>query len=208
MYIKTPALTKSILITLLFACLTISVAAKVSDMTMSNLNKALRGEANASHRYELFAKKADSEGYKQIAKLFRAVSMAESVHENNHRAVILTHGGHPDIIEYDIVKVGTTKENLQIPLKGETYEKNVMYPKFIKQAKVDKMPDAVKTFTYAENAEKQHEKLFRDAYNNLGKNKRVDYFVSKTTGATYALTSCSMCPFKKFGPEEDFIQIR
>lgn len=212
MYKKVPMLTKSLLIAIVatFFCifLAVSVEATAPVITMNNLNKALKGETNASHKYELFAKKADEEGYKQIAKLFRAVSMAESIHLNNHRAVILSHGGTPDIVNYDLVKISSTKENLQVPLKGEKYEKNVMYPQFIKQAKADKFPDAVQSFTYAESAEKQHEKLFRDALHSLGKTPPVDYFVNKTTGATYAMNSCTMCPFKKFGPDKDYIRVR
>lgn len=176
--------------------------------TIDNLNSALKGETNANHKYEIFAKKADEEGYKQIAKLFRAVSMAESVHRNNHKAVILSLGGIPDIIDYDPVKVGSTKENLQIPLKGEAYEQDVMYPKFIKQASMEKLPNAIKTFLYAQNAEKQHEILFKDALKNIGKNIPVDYCVSRITGATYPKPLHSKCPINKCGIEEEYITIK
>lgn len=193
---------------IIFSSLAISVAAKAAETTMNNLNKALRSETNASRKYELFAKKADEEGYKQVAKLFRTVSMAESIHANNHRAVILTHGGTPDIVNHDLVKVLSTKENLKEPISGEKYEQEVIYPKFIKQAKAEKWTDAMRSFTYAENAEKQHERLFKDILKNLGKNQPADYFVNKTTGATFSINSCTMCPFKKFGPDEDYIRVR
>lgn len=180
----------------------------VVTKTIDNLNFAYKGETNASHKYELFAQKADEENYKQVAKLFRAVSMAESIHRNNHKAVILSLGGNPDIINYDFIKVGTTKENLEGPLKGETYEKNVMYPNFIKQAQIDKLPDAVQTFSFAAKAETQHEKLYEDALKNLGKNKPVDYCVSRVSGATYAITPNSKCPSGKFGLEQEYIRIK
>jgi rubrerythrin len=199
---------KNLFIAFFCTFLTMSVYAKTLEATMNNLNQALKGETNASHKYELFAKKADAEGYKQVAKLFRAVSMAESIHRNNHKATILSLGGKPDVVNYDSVKIGTTKENLQVPVKGEAYEKEVMYPNFIKQAKVDNMPDAVKTFTFAENAEKQHEKLFEDALNNLGKNKPVDYCVSKITGATYAKDCKEKCPSGNCGEEKEYIRIK
>jgi len=207
MYKKMPSI-KIFFIAIFCAFLTTSVFAKVSEITMSNLNKAFRGETNASHRYELFAEKADAEGYKQIAKLFRAVSMAESIHRNNHKAVILTLGGKPDVVEYDAVKVRTTRENLQVPVKGETYEKNVMYPNFIKQAKIDGVPEAVRTFTFSDNAEKQHEKLFEDALNNFGRNKPADYCINRITGATYAVNLNSQCPSGKCGSVEEYIRVK
>ena len=188
--------------------LAVSVSAKASQATIDNLNKALRGETNASHKYQLFAQKADDEHYAQVAKLFRAVSMAESIHINNHKAVILELKGKPDIINYDFVKVGTTKANLENPLKGEAYEKNLMYPNFIKQAKVDNLPDAVQTFSFAQKAEAQHEKLFEDALNNLGKNKPVDYCVSRISGATYAVNENLKCPSGKFGMEQEYIRVK
>jgi len=206
---KTFVMTNRFLSIIFIFFLAISAIAAISkSTTMDNLNKALKGETNASHKYELFAKEADAEGYTQIAKLFRAVSMAESVHRNNHKAVILSLGGKPDIISYDKVIVKTTKENLKSPLKGEAYEKNVMYPNFIKQANVDKIPSAVKTFSYAENAEKQHEQLFKDALKNIGKNTPVDYCVSKISGATYAKSPSAPCPQSKCGVEDEYIRIK
>ncbi len=199
---------KSLLILLFGVLMGTSVFAKGAQMTIDNLNKALRGETNASYKYELFAKKADEENYKQVAKLFRAVSIAESIHRNNHKAVILSLGGKPDVIKYDSIKVGATKENLQGPLKGEAYERNVMYPNFIKQAKMDKLPDAVQTFTFAAQAETQHEKLFEDALKNLGKNKKVDYCVNRVSGATYAINTNSKCYSRKFGLVQEYIRVR
>jgi len=198
-------------ICLMVAFFSISIAVSAfatNSKTMVNLNAAFKGETNANHKYELFAKKAEEEGYSQVAKLYRAVSMAESIHRNNHKAVILGLGGKPDIIDYDVVQVKSTKENLQAPIKGETYEKDVMYPEFIKQAKIDKLSSAIKTFTYAQNAEKQHEKLFQEALNNIGKNKPTDYCVSRISGATYAISLTSACPSGECGKDEEYIRIK
>jgi len=187
--------------------ISISASAAITK-TMTNLNAAFKGETNANHKYELFAQKADEEGYRQIAKLYRSVSMAESIHRNNHKAVILSLGGKPDVFDYDVVQVKSTKENLQGPIKGETYETDIMYPEFIKQAKIDKLPTAIITFTYAKTAEMQHEKLFQEALINLGKNKPTDYCVSKITGATYAIDLKSKCPNGKCGSDEEYIRIK
>lgn len=202
-------LTQLLLICFFSLFIAISALATLAiTTTIDNLNTALRGETNASHRYEVFAKKADSEGYKQVAKLFRAVSMAESVHRNNHKAVLLGLGAKLDVVDYDPIEVHTTKENLELPLVGEQYEQEVMYPNFIKQAKAEKLPNAVKSFTYAKRAEKQHEALFKDALENLGKNAPANYCVSRISGATFAKEVGQKCPQGKCGVVNEYILIK
>ena len=50
-------------------------------------------------KYLAFAKKADDEGFTQVAKLFRAAAEAETVHAHNHLEAV---GGD----------INATKENL------------------------------------------------------------------------------------------------
>jgi len=164
------------------------------NKTMSNLNAALRGEANASYRYELFAKKADEEGYTQVAKLFKAISMSESIHRNNHKAALLSLGGMPEVINFAKVSVQSTRQNLEGPVQGEAFEKDVLYPDFIRQAKKDNALIAVKSFEYAKNSEIQHDKLFENALKNLGHNKVVDYCISPVSGATIEIPVKQSCP--------------
>jgi rubrerythrin len=52
--------------------------------TEKDLQEAFSGESQANRKYTAFAKKAESEGYKQIARLFRAAAEAETVHALNH----------------------------------------------------------------------------------------------------------------------------
>ncbi len=52
--------------------------------SVENLKTAFAGESMANRRYLAFAKKADQEGFPQIAKLFRAAAAAETVHATNH----------------------------------------------------------------------------------------------------------------------------
>ena len=52
--------------------------------TVDDLQAAFAGESQANRKYLAFAKKADADGLTQIAKLFRAVAAAETVHANNH----------------------------------------------------------------------------------------------------------------------------
>lgn len=154
------------------------------QQTIDNLNAAIQGEANASHRYTLFARRADQEGYAQVAKLFRAAARAESIHRRNHEKVLRELGSEPKPPKLEDVKVGTTRENLEVPVKGEKNEQEEMYPAMVEQARRDNVPDAVTSFTYALNTEREHARLFRDALAQLGHNPAVDYYVGETSGDT------------------------
>ena len=52
--------------------------------TDENLKAAFAGESQANRRYLAFAKKAEEEGFMQVAKLFKAAAEAETVHALNH----------------------------------------------------------------------------------------------------------------------------
>jgi rubrerythrin len=90
--------------------------------TKENLEFAFAGESQANRKYLFFAEKAEGEGYKQIARLFRATADAETAHARNHLKVIQG--------------IKSTKENLLAAIDGENHEFTEMYPAFIKQAEV------------------------------------------------------------------------
>ena len=52
--------------------------------TEKNLAEAFAGESQANRKYLAFAKKADEEGLAQVARLFRAAALAETVHAHAH----------------------------------------------------------------------------------------------------------------------------
>ena len=168
--------------------------AKVSQQTLDNLNAALQGESNAAHRYEAFAKKADAEGQIQAARLFRAAAKAESIHKENHKQAILALGGKIKDFKLDELTIGTTAENLQAAIKGESYERDTMYPDFLKQAKADEAKEATRTFLYAEKAETEHAKLYKEALNNLGQKHDAPIYVCKVCGYTTTKLPERNCP--------------
>ena len=168
--------------------------AKVSQQTLDNLNAAFQGESNAAHRYEAFAKKADTEGHSQSARLFRAAAKAESIHKENHKQAILALGGKIKDFKLDELKVGTTAENLQAAIKGESYERDTMYPDFLKQAKADEAKEATRTFLYAEKAEAEHAKLYQEALDNLGQKQDAPIYVCKVCGYTTTKLPERNCP--------------
>jgi len=106
--------------------------------TMDNLNAAFAGESQANRKYLAFAKKAEAEGFPQIAKLFRAAAEAETVHAHAHLRVL---GG-----------VKGTAENLQAAVEGEAHEFKSMYPEFIAEAEKEGNNQALTSFKYANRA--------------------------------------------------------
>lgn len=164
--------------------------------SLENLQVAFNGESNAHARYLAFADKANQEGYGEVASLFRAAAKAEEVHAANHAVVIKKLGGTPEA-KIETPVVGSTKENLEAAIKGETYERDTMYPDFLKQARADGNRDALQTLNYAKTAEAEHAKLYSKALNDLPKlkgSKAKDYFVCTVCGYTTAQMDFSKCP--------------
>src|SRR4030042_294879 len=78
--------------------------------TEKDLQEAFSGESQANRKYLAFAKKADQEGYKQIAKLFRAAAEAEKVHAYLYKKALENLGSNPDIDYYVCQVCGYTAE--------------------------------------------------------------------------------------------------
>ncbi len=167
---------------------------EISAPTMKNLQAAFSGESNAHARYLAFAKKADAQGYAGVASLFRAAARAEQIHANNHAAVIKKFGGVPEAKIAEPV-VNSTRENLQVAIKGESYERDRMYPEFIKQAQSEENADAMRTFQYALAAEAEHAKLYTAALNDLESMRasRV-FYVCPVCGFTTPNMDFERCP--------------
>lgn len=178
--------------------------ASCAATTLDNLQTAYNGESNAHARYLAFAKQADTEGYAQIAALFRAAARAEEVHAGNHAAVIRNMGAEPKA-DLQTPQVRATKENLKVAIKGENYEKDVMYPAFLKQAQDEGNHEAIQTFSFARTAEAGHAKLYTNASENLSdmKAKGITYQVCSICGYTVRKADFSRCP-ACFNPVEKY----
>jgi rubrerythrin len=146
-----------------------------------DLMAAFAGESQANRKYLAFAKKADEDGFAQVAKLFRAAAAAETVHAHNH----LRAAG----------EIKSTEENLQSAVAGEHYENSEMYPAFIKDAEGEGDKKALRSFNYANEVEKIHEALYSAALENLGKESDTyDYYICPVCGYTHARTAPEACP--------------
>ena len=154
--------------------------------TDQDLKDAFAGESQANRTYLAFAKKAEQEGYKQVAKLFRAAAEAETVHAHAHLREIGTVKG--------------TKENIEYAMAGETHEFKSMYPAMIEDAKAEGKQGALRSFSYANDVEKIHADLYKKALDTLGKETPVDYYVCQVCGMTVEggpPDECPVCKAKK-----------
>ncbi len=165
-----------------------------SETTMNNLQTAFSGESNAHARYLAFAKRADTEGYAGVASLFRAAARAEEIHAGNHAAAIKGFNGTPEA-NLEVPVVQSTRENLAAAIKGETYERDEMYPAFIRQAQAEGNTEALRTFTFARAAEVEHAKLYTEALRDMENMKasRV-FYVCPVCGFTAAKPDFENCP--------------
>ncbi|HEY5533165.1 MAG TPA: rubrerythrin family protein [Candidatus Anoxymicrobiaceae bacterium] len=148
--------------------------------TADNLKDAFAGESQANRKYLAFAKKADDEGYAQVARLFRAAADAETVHAHAHLRVM---GG-----------IGETKANLQEAIGGETHEFTVMYPDFINVAQKEGNSAAGMSFKNANAVEEIHAGLYQEALDKLGDNKDTVYYVCQVCGNTVEGEAPDKCP--------------
>lgn len=160
--------------------------------TSDNLKEAFAGESQANRKYLAFAKKADEEGFHQVARLFRAAAAAETVHAHNHLTVMKG--------------IGSTDENLKEAIAGEVEEFKEMYPAFIEEAKEENNDTATWTFDVANKVEEIHAGLYEKALDALGENVETAYYVCNFCGNTVekeAPDICSVCG----APKKEFIKI-
>lgn len=160
--------------------------------TEENLKKALAGESQANRTYLAFAKKAESEGHLQAAKLFRAAADAETI----HAMMYLERLG----------RIKDTAANLKEAVGGETHEYTEMYPGFVDEASAEGKGKSKLAFRWALKVEEGHANLYQNLLEKLDSGGGADYYVCQTCGWTEEGEAPDRCPvcgrpkeqFKKF----------
>ena len=157
----------------------------MSKKTMGNLAAGFAGESQANRKYLAFADQADKEGYPGVAKMFRAIAAAETIHALAHLRIM---GGIQD-----------TAANLQSALDGETYEFTTMYPDFIKDAEAEGESSAQRSFNLANEAEKVHGRLYQKALADIAslKDKDADWYLCPVCGFVQEGSAPDACPVCK-----------
>lgn len=155
----------------------------MSEKTQKNMMDAFAGESQANRSYLAYALAADKEGFPQVAKLFRAVAEAETIHALAH----FRNAG----------KVKSTLENLKTAKAGEVHESTHMYPQMLKEAEEEGQKTPAMYFNYANEVEKVHAKLYQKAIDAQGKTETVDYYVCSVCGYTHEGPHDGPCPICK-----------
>jgi rubrerythrin len=124
--------------------------------TESNLKEAFSGESQANRKYLAFARKAEKDGFTNVARLFRTAAEAETIHAMGHL--------------YALGIIGSTADNLRAAVAGETYEYTEMYPPMLLQAETENH-NAKRMFRYALKAEAVHARLYQLAFDAVAEGK-------------------------------------
>jgi len=135
--------------------------------TKTNLKEAFAGESQAFQKYTAFAKKAEQEGFLNVAKLFKTAAEAEKIHA----------AGHLNALDM----IGSTTDNLKAAIEGETYEYTQMYPPMLQKA-VEEGHKAKTMFGFAVKAEEVHANLYKKALEAV------------QAGKDLAVTNIYLCP--------------
>lgn len=153
----------------------------MAEKTEKNLAYAFAAESKAAVRNDAFAKKADMEDFTQIARLFRAVSDAESVHAR--RYLRLMRG-----------KIGSTEENLERAFQNEIKANVDEYPKLIQDASDEGKEHVMNAFTQSSDVESRHAELYKKAMNDMLADRETDYYVCQVCGYINEDEAPENCP--------------
>lgn len=150
--------------------------------TESNLKAAFAGESQANRKYLAFARKAEQEGFTNVARLFRITAEAETIHALAHLGAI--------------EGIGSTADNLRAAVAGETYEYTEMYPPMLKQA-IDDDHKAKRMFGYATKAEAVHARLYQMALDAVAQGRDLSetkFYLCPVCGHIELGTPPAACP--------------
>lgn len=162
--------------------------------TETNLKEAFAGESQANRKYMAFAKKAEQEGFVNVARLFRTAAEAETIHAMGHLNAM------------DAIK--STADNLRAAIAGETYEYTEMYPPMLTQAQTENHK-AKRMFGYAVEAEAVHAELYKLALETVSQGKdlaETKFYLCPVCGHIEAgnpPTTCPICGIKG----EKYVQV-
>ena len=190
----------------LFILATLSIALAAIAATAPSrevrtvLQNALTNEREAIARYELFARKADEEGYRGAAALFRAQAQAERTHAERF-AALLRANDIPLPPEPTLTpNVGTTAENLRTAAAAERAERDGTYREAIDTCKLHGATDIAKVFDQTRDSEVEHSNLCNAGARDLEsmKNAKTFYVCGKCGYTTdVRLPFCPACQYKK-----------
>lgn len=163
------------------------------------LQRALVNEREAVARYELFASKANEEGYRGAAALFRAQAQAERTHGERFAAVLRSHDVALPAEETFSPVAGTTVENLQSAASAENAERDGAYREAIETCNLHGAAEIARVFDQTRDSEVEHGNLCSAAARNPESMKEPKtFYVCGKCGYTtdVKLPFCPACQHK------------
>ena len=161
--------------------------------TEKNLNEAINGESRAHLKYQLYAKRAEEEGYYPIAQIFRETSGNEMA--------------HAEIWLKLIGEIGNTETNLHQAADGERWEWTDMYAGFAETARQEGFSQIAALFERVASVEKMHEERYVGLATSLQEGKAYSSDSSETAwiclNCGYVLTAkeppafCPTCSYPR-----------
>ncbi len=146
-------------------------------------------ESKAQARNQAFAARAAAEELPQIARLFKAVARAESVHA-------------AEALRYLQGVVGDTGQNLKSAFEREMAAKQEGYPPLIKKAFDLGREDVAWSLIRARDVEGRHAALYKSALSALAGDRAVDYHVCRVCGYVFEGAPPERCPVCGSGRDE------
>lgn len=139
---------------------------KIEGPTLENLKKSLNREIYATAAYKAYKIQAENEGLKNVAKLFKALAIAENIHAKIYFNLLKSQNEKLQIVKPEI-KVDFTKYNLQNAIKQELNEIENIYPAMVLEAKNSNQEKALVPFYHTWKAERSHKYLLDFIYDKF-----------------------------------------
>lgn len=189
------------------------------EQTLQNLAKAFVWESQARNRYNMYASIARKEWYLQIAEIFEKTATQEAEHASRFFKMIqqLEEKSWTKVWEMMIetwvpIMRGTTLENLNYAIAGESHEFESLYPQFAKIAQEEWLNDIAARINSISRAEQHH----AERYAKLQKELSQETLYAKAQDTIWICDKCgyeyvwktppAKCP--SCGHEHNYFQVK
>lgn len=192
---RTPGVAALLFVTLGTIAATNPLPREVRDA----LQRALESEREAVARYELFARKAEEEGYRGAAALFRAQAQAERTHGERFAAVLRAHDVALPAEPTLSPAAGTTGDNLRAAAAAERMEHGGAYREAVQTCNQHGAAEIAKLFDQTRDSEVEHGNLCSAAARDLDSMREPKtFYVCGKCGYTtdVKLPFCPACQHK------------
>ena len=152
----------------------------MSNRLQEHLSRAFAEESRSEARNRAFALKAEQEGYRQLAGLFRASAESKSVHAR--RLLLMMRG-----------KIGGSEENLNEALQQEILTVEIIDPLMIEETR-EASKAVKKAFAQSRKTDEEQIQLFADAQDDPLPEAETKYYVCQICGHIHRGVVPDKCP--------------